>query len=382
MKTGRTTSRGARARGGFTLTELLVVISLLVLLIAIAVPSFSSIMYNNERAQAENQLRAGVAAARDAAIQSVHADSLAVFVFAPNGRTLIYPAVQAGSLDDEVLVGSPSAQPNRNPKRDVFVLSPGAEPVQLPRGWMVRGYAPPLTAGSVIAGNNPSTGWYDSPDTMASGTEVRGNWVFPETSFYNPSTADDGWKRQTFAIRFEGGTGALAIADGTECLIVDPSPASALGGFRTAQPFSSYRFDTSTDAASLVRRILVMSESALTLVDKRRLLGDRSVDTILARPVAEIALYDERHLAGAIGARGLSKATGTLYGDPATPAAYPSVPRFDSSLFAGLFSPDRVTQDISTWIEGRYKNGNRAVESDARLFTFQQYLGQMQEVTP
>lgn len=371
-------SRARTHRSAFTLTELLVVISIIVLLIALAIPAFTSILYNNERAQAENQLRVGLAAARDMAIQSDGGDAAAVFRFSAPGRIVITAAIQVASIDDEVIsngtyVQGQGGQPGR--VRDVFVQVPGVEPIQLPRGWSVRGFAPPGT----VDAQRPSGagyGWYDGP-SMPSGTQTRGNWVFPETAF-TAGTADQGWNRQTFIVRFEAGTGSLAAGNADECIIVDQSPAQA---FRTVPPFSNYRLDRDSDPGRFIRRTLSPA-SPLTVDERRALLGDRSPDTILARPVTELALYDEARLAASLQSMGLNKATGTVYGDPASPRTVPTSPMFDSNLFPGGFDAAQVNQNISLWLEGRLAANGVVVESDARIFTLQRYLGQMQEVTP
>src|SRR4051812_14600321 len=113
-------------RRAFTITEILVVISIIVLMIAIAVPAFSSLIGSSERALAENQLRAGLAAARDAAIQSETGDGAAVFFFTPGGRISIVACTAVGQIEDQVPpVG---AVPTTNITRDVFAPVPGMEP--------------------------------------------------------------------------------------------------------------------------------------------------------------------------------------------------------------------------------------------------------------
>jgi prepilin-type N-terminal cleavage/methylation domain-containing protein len=123
----------------FTLIELLIVISIFVLLLAIAVPAFSSMLYSSEQSMAENALRTGIAAARDAAIRSAQGeDAAAVFFYDyRTGRESILPCVYAGTIKDDCQprVTCPRGARGVRPR-------PGFEPVQLPRGWSARGYAP------------------------------------------------------------------------------------------------------------------------------------------------------------------------------------------------------------------------------------------------
>lgn len=194
------TTRTQTLAKGFTLTELLVVISIIVLLVAIAVPAFSTILYNNERAQAENQLRVGISSARDAAIASDGGDAAAVFIFRPGDRLLIIPAVMVGTIEDQVIVNGAPVGGTTTRTRDVFVPVATGEPIALPRGWSIRGFAPP---GAIDAGTGIANGWYDALLSQPTGSETRGNWLFPESGYYDGSRANDGWKRQTFIVRFD-----------------------------------------------------------------------------------------------------------------------------------------------------------------------------------
>jgi len=362
-------------RPGFTLTELLAVISIIVLLVAIAVPAFSTILYNNERVQAENQLRVGITSARDAAIASDGGDAAAVFIFRPGERLLIVPAVMVGTIEDQVIVNGTPVGGTTTRTRDVFVPVASGEAIALPRGWGVRGFAPP---GAIDAGTGNASGWFDSLLSQPAGSETRGNWVFPETGFYNGQTATDGWKRQTFIVRFEARTGSLAVGATRDCLIVDPVPNQS---FRTTAPFANNRIDQATDQAQFVKRA-ISSANALTLAQQQALLGDRSLDTILARPLTEIALVDERRLAAGMLTSGLNRATGSFYGVPGNGRDIPTEPRYDTDLFPTGGDPATISLSISEWIEGRLRRSGELVASDARLFTMQRYLGQLKEVTP
>src|SRR5205085_6638900 len=200
---------------GFTITEVLVVIAIIVLLIAIAVPAFSSLMNSSERNLAENQLKAAIAAARDAAIQSDTGDAAAVFLFTLSpggngGHITIVPCVVAGQIQDTT--DNQPMQPGSTNAvvRDVLVPITQITPMQLPRGWSVRAYAVP---GSVYDGTRQKELWYEGFDPSGTAQAGVGGWIFPETNFYDPTASPPpatgkGSPRQSFMIRFKAGTGA------------------------------------------------------------------------------------------------------------------------------------------------------------------------------
>jgi prepilin-type N-terminal cleavage/methylation domain-containing protein len=353
-------------RTGFTLAELLVVISLIVLLIAVAVPSFSSLLYSQDRTLAENQLRVGLAAARDAAVRSrTGVDSVAAFYYVPEtGRIRIVPCLSAGVMKDVV-----NQRTNQEVEREVFVPVPTESPLELPRGWTVRGYAPP---GSVDQ-QGTSSGWYDGGTYNSTG----GHWIFPENAFCDLSNAGDGKDRQSFVVRFEGGTGSIAIDRTEEVLVVDLSPNY---GFReTGIPWAGYRLDRAEDLGAEVRRLLIerpdFSDSRGQR-NLRQLLGDEAIDTVLARPLGQFALADERRVATGIGARGVNKSTLCLYG--AADGSMPVDPTFDTSMYATAPTPGQIVKSIDEYIEGRRIN----VVSEARIFTLDRYSGQLRELEP
>ncbi|MCC6661489.1 MAG: type II secretion system protein [Phycisphaerales bacterium] len=366
---GPSATRNPAAHGpgssGFTLIELLVVISIFVLLLALAIPAFSSMLYSSEQALAANNLRTALSAAHDAALRSpAGLDGAAVFTFEPGGRISIIPCVQVAQLAD-----APQAVIGNQPAvvmRDVFVPVPTMEPVQIPMGWMVRGYAPP---------NSIDNEWYEQ--TYPVGDRTRGNWVFPETGFYDTDSgntqdmAADGRDRQTFMVRFEGGTGRLRRGDGAAALVLLPSPAA----FRTAAPFATFRADREADPARFVRRVI--GAGSLTAMQKQQLLGDVSSDTVLARAVGQLAIYSATRLAGAVGAR-VNPDTGSIYQKPGPSNNYgPKVTNIAGQPIAG--------DTINRWIEGRLmvpgSNPLVPFATDARVFAMDHYMGVPQELT-
>lgn len=347
---------GGFRRLGFTMVELLVVISILVLLLSLAIPAFSSMLYSSEQAMAANSLATALSAARDAALRSpVGTDAAAVFVFEPGGRVSIVPCVKAAEAWDLEL------QPvQKILRRDLFVPVPTLEPVQMPRNWMVRGYAPPNSM-------DITNTWYEDTYPAAS-DRSRGNWVFPETGFYDTDVPNDGEDRQTFMVRFEGGTGKLSLGNRAAALVLLPGP----GTFRqTSSPFNQpgMQADREPDQARFARRVTNAPFSgamSLSMADKFDLLGDISSDTVLAKPVQQLAVYSEPKLAAGLSIR-VNGTTNSIY---------------SSALDPLLTVP---TDDVNRWIEGRLPVTGSSppafMPTDARVFSIQHYLGTLQELT-
>lgn len=361
--------RARTSRSAFTLIELLLVISILILLLAIGVPAFSSMLYSSSQSLSQNALRSGLSAARDLALRSDRGeDAAAVFFYEPGGRVSIVACSKVGQILD--LPGGQGLLTSRFPvAREVFVPESTVEVVQLPQGWTVRGYAPPAAF---------DAGWYDRTygggDT-GGGAAATGHWVLPETGFYQADKANAGRERQTFMVRFEGGTGVLLPPDGAHVLVFSPSPSSM---FRNTTPWNTWEAEGGallSDPKRYVRRVL--ASTSLSDNDKRTLLGDISSDTVLARAVGELAVMNENRLAAGIGVRA-DRSTGTIY---AGPAAGDWVPRFVAADGSG----GPIAARVNRWV---LRNGQGAAEgdaeayyaSDARIFTIQRYLGSLQEI--
>ena len=365
----------SRRRAAFTLIELLVVISIFVLLLAIAVPAFSSLLYSNDRTQAENQLTSALGGARMLAMSAESAtDAAAVFAFEPGGRTIIYTCRIAGTLVDS----DRSAGTGLAVERDVFVPVATTQPVSLPRYWNVRGLAPVASTDDTTDPTGLSqNGWYEQSSVRSLQAD-RANWVFPETGFYNKNVGavNQGAEspRQTFMVRFAAGSGQIRRADRNTALVVLPVSD---GTFRGGIPWSNYRLDRAEDQAIMVGRIL--ADPSLSADDRIKLLGDRATDTVLAAPVSEVVLYDERVLSSGIGARGVNGATGSLYGDAAKPTAIPTRPQIDLSLFGQTGGNDPSGKKINEWIQAlNVKEGSPL--PDIRLFSMDRYSGRCVEV--
>lgn len=342
-------------RGGFTLTELVVVIVIILIVVAIIVPATQGILASQNAARARDVLEGGVRLARQSAIESgVGRDTAVVFLHQPGESIVLVPCIEVGQILDENSSGDAFL-------RKVFVPDQRFESLQLPVGWMVRGYAP---EGSMSSDpSDPRNDWYY--DTSSAHIRLNDrNWVFPETGYYGDEI-DEGDTRQTFMIRFEGGTGRLSSEQADPAIVLAPVPETS---WRTNDRNDEWqRADRAEDFERFVQRILA---SSLPRQDKLALIGDRATDTVLARGLTELALYEEQALANAIGAR-VDRESGTLYR-------------------AGEETPGLVSgadgEDISRWIEGDTDLSGSVSDPDepdapvAQLFTIDRFSGRLLEV--
>ncbi|TVQ62714.1 MAG: hypothetical protein EA378_05140 [Phycisphaerales bacterium] len=355
------------AIGGFTIIEILVVFVIIAILTAVGVPAVRAVLRSTDRAGAVNQLRVAIAAARDAALRAEPGrDAAAVFFFEPGGQFRIVVCEQVGTMQDRNL--NPSNPPVAYVPdagsifRDLFVPLPTFEPVTLSSTWSVRGYAAPGV---------PDRIWYQHTygDLPQAATEAQ--WVFPETGFFfDPTTSSTdngarGPRRQTFMIRFAGGSGEPVLIGGNEALVVDPSPVS---GFRSQSPFNQNNLAQAGDLRRAVTRIL--NSPRISREDRQRLLGDESSDTILTRPVPQLILYDRAEMAAFLGIR-LDRETNALYRPVRGVNGVPAL----------LTNPGQ-TRELNEWIEGRTGNDRNALASGGRLFTLNRTSGSLSEVLP
>ncbi len=347
--------RSVPLRFGFSILELLVVVSIMTVVILVAVPSFQTLTYSMRRSSAENSLKGGLRAARMVAIEAGDGvDAAAVFFHEPGGRVTMVPCVYVGELLDR--------QSGVFTRIEVFAPVAGVDAVQLPKGWSVRAYAPPT---SIETGRS---GWYNNRTYPA----TRGNWVFPETGFYDPLRPDDGDSRQTFMVRYRGGSGELDLSSVEPVLVLDPIASAAFrgGGF-----FQQFRADLAIDKVRFVQSVLdddVTFSGPSGIRNRADLIGNQSTDTVLARAVGQLAVFNESRLAGGVGARRLNRETETLYKGP----SQTRLPELDLSLFGAGATAQEVSEDVSDWIE------SRLASSDALVFTIQRYSGRAQEMIP
>ncbi|MFA6046424.1 MAG: type II secretion system protein, partial [Phycisphaerales bacterium] len=122
------------ATRAFSMIELLVVITILGLLIGFGVPAISNILQDSEQSLAENQLRNGLLACRDAAIRADKADAAAVFFFRPDGRTVVVACQYVGKIQDvHNDKGTLNGADDGREVRDVFVPLADIAPITLPK---------------------------------------------------------------------------------------------------------------------------------------------------------------------------------------------------------------------------------------------------------
>lgn len=372
---------GARGAGGvwrrgtaraFTLIEMLVVMIIIVVIVSVSLPAFSSMLYSQEEAGAEAQLSGAVTQARDAAIRNGPGeDAAAVFTFEPGGRLTMITCVRVGVLSDPS-GGGGLGFPDRY---EVFAPLANATPVQLPRNWMVRGYAPPNTVGY---------NWYEAvggdPGRYQPGEAA---WVFPETSFFDHNQPNDGARRNTFMLRFAGGTGALTGMSMSPALVVLPAPTSKWRSGNAATLWQ--RPDRADDLVGWTRRVL--TDPLLSALQRWQIIGRGSSDMVMALPVQAMALYDETKLAQSMGVR-VDRVSGSLlYVRPQdynnnrqlTPQWTPDVT--GNPLYSG-YNAARV---IGRWVEGfdirtGAAPGDRAETVAAKLYSVARYSGGLRAV--
>jgi prepilin-type N-terminal cleavage/methylation domain-containing protein len=398
-----TTAR-LRTLGGFTIVEMLVVVSIVAILVTLAVPSFQAMLRGSEEVLAENQLKAAMRASRDAAIRSGSGnDAAAVFFFTEEGRMQIVACVRAGLIrdiafdvrGDETIV-----------EREVFVAATGVQAAQLPKNWTVRGYVPPAYIEETRV-----EGWYSSRDVGQGSPRYQAdqpNWVFPETAYINATRANEGPKRSTFMVRFEGGTGRLVTSPADAVLVLAPAmtPEAIQGGANSLQlrnidagTVSEWHRNIGADPAGYVQKIsrtrMTLSAPAPAVMaanagevrsDRQALLGRISTDMVLTRPVTQIALLDETRLARALGVelpRGWNAVVQPL--DPSRTNL--DLDDREPAFPIAADGPNGAAARVNAWIEGDSNNDGQYGQTDptrpvanrdeveAKVFVFDRYTG-------
>lgn len=342
----------------FTVIELLVVVVIVVLLLGLAVPATQSIIESSTRSRGFNALDNSLRSARDAAVRSAAGDAAAVFFYDKDLGIVVQTYQRVGSLVDLDSNG-------RQVTRDVFVPLGIYEPIVVPAPWSVRGYA---VAGSI------TDDWYGGGSLYDSTAAGEGQWLFPLAQVFNPGNGSGGDTRSTFMVRFQARTGQV-VRSADPAVVVSPSPASADRGFGLNSEFQITRAGDLRSWASNV-----LSNPNLTLAERRDLIGADSVDTTLAAPISELALFDERELAAALGLRGFNRQYGSFYTlDGGRPA-------FDSDLTSAGLTDSEVTTRTTNWVQAvdNVFSGNQADlrRSTARVFFVNPYSGKLVEIEP
>jgi len=354
----------APARRAFTIVEIIVVLTIISILIVLAVPALMSMISTQEESLAEIRLRVGINIARDAALAGGPGeDTAAVFTYDPQGPVRIVPVVRAGTFID-----SPGTSPQQF---ELFVPIDTVEPVTLPSGWTIRAWAPQSAFGGSWYGGDTEEANVRYPDDQA-------NWVFPESGFYNHTRADDGENRQTFMVRFQGGSGQLVGETTKPVLVLLPRPSNVRrdGIDRSLWP------NRQSDFRRYAQRLL--KDPGVSASDRSTLIGPLSSDVVLTRAVQLLALTDEQALADGLGVR-RDRFSGSLYQVPENQLLPDIVlsPQFVSGM--GTTGATRVNR----WIEG-YRDllpggGEQDPPADLertglKLFTFDRYGGSLVRV--
>ncbi|MCA9299607.1 MAG: prepilin-type N-terminal cleavage/methylation domain-containing protein [Phycisphaerales bacterium] len=367
-------NRSSSRPSAFTLIELVVVILIIGIVVTVAVPAFNAMTYSANRANAENSLQIGISIARDVALRSADGgDGAAVFTFDSGGRVSIVPYAQAGTMLDQNGLPGSFTSPDTMTQRDIFVPEETVEPIQLPRFWMVRGFAAPYMIDNQ---------WYeDTHDYQApAGSAKSARWVFPETGFY-PNEDGAGRMRQSFMIRFEALSGAM-VTNGQSALAMAPRP-SALGRDYPANAWQ--RVDQTENLRGWVSRVLTDDsvDPGNAVKDRQarwNLLGDASTDSILVKPVSQVVLYDERRLARGIRARGVNDSSGSIYERPDNGMTNVE---YDLGLFGSGSNNDVIADRTYEWMRGDTDLDGDITEDDrreSRIFTVKPNFGGLVEV--
>lgn len=344
----------------FTLVELLVVLAIITILLAIALPAFKAMAESQQRTASEGRLGSAMAIARDAAILGGEdADVGAVFVYEMGGPMRIIACRKVGKL----------VVPASRGEFEIFVPIDTIEPVTLPSGWTVRGYANPAMMTPSTAAGSPQ--WYtDASSVYPAGQPA---WVFPETGFYDHTSLNDGENRQTFMVRFEGGTGKLVGATTQSALVYLPRP-SDVG--RSNNP-TDYRLraDLTDDLRGLA--VTLLNDPTVPYATRQQLIGPNSSDVVLTRPVQVLALADESDIANQLGVR-LDRNSDSLYQatDAEVTAGLTLSPKLvpSSSALSGV----EIGRVIESFASASGATEDRRSDQDVRLYTIDRYYGTLQ----
>lgn len=344
----------------FTIIEVLVVVVIISILVAIALPALNGMLSSQEQSTAENRLGAGLAVARDAAVtRGQGQDTAAVFTYDVQGPLRIIPCGKAG----ELIFGGV--------RLEIFTPLGEYEPVVLPPGYTVRGYAPAQAFDSGL--------WYGRGTLAGSILRYppnRGHWVFPETSFFDHSRANVGDDRQTFMVRYAGGSGQVVGGTTSEVLVVLPRLAS---DGRDASLPTELRADQSGDLARMVGRLLTDPQYSGRAAE---LIGPESSDTVLTRPVQNLALVREADLAAGLGAS-LDRISNSLYA--VAPGDFlPQTAGATGLTISPAWVDGASAERINRWIEGYADVGFtgsgtpiQAAQLPARLYTVDRSTGML-----
>lgn len=381
-----TTPPAPRARSGFTLTEMFVVILIASIVLTIAIPTIQQTLDSAERASADNTLSFAATAARDLALQG-DGDTGVVVYDEPGVGTRLVIVRQIGTLTEgEPGMGSTLDNPFASPtapmntvERDLFVPIDQARSGALPEEWMIAGLAPP---GFI------DEAWYDGESysndgaTAPAQVQARAHWLLPESHYFDRTLAGaitaplrSFTPRQTFMLRYASGSGD-PVREPRDALILDPKPGAEGRGealrnnFGVVNPNDQrpLRADLAENLETWARGILTASDvdrggsvNPSDDVLRRALLGNYSHDTVLARPVTRLALFRRLEMARGLAASRLDPATNSIYAPMEEDETQPI--RFATGAGRRVWpaavspTPQQVREALSFWVYG-YQNVN------------------------
>lgn len=182
--------RTRRDRRGFTIIELLVVISIILIAVVAILPSFGRLIESNNYASSINAVTATLGAARTRAVKDGLRTGV-VFLWDAKEERMTLQIIQqfgtgSGSLTNQVT--TPSPRSSNNGYAEVFIPALGFAPVELPKGMGVFGLSSAMETGDpettlpFVLLPEPTWRWY-AGDVINSHNNVSEDdvylWIFP-----------------------------------------------------------------------------------------------------------------------------------------------------------------------------------------------------------
>ena len=170
-------ARVRRPRRAFTLLELLVVISIIVIAVSVLVPAFGRIIESSNYASAVNSVTVTLGNARALAIQSGRPTGVA-FLF--DTRTQKFTLMVLESSGEGGVLSNFPVGPPQQTYCSVFRPATGSVPVELPRGMGVYAISYEIEDRVWFIDNQPTHTWYAGESIVIPGRpDPVTPWIFP-----------------------------------------------------------------------------------------------------------------------------------------------------------------------------------------------------------